>query len=160
MSSSLVRLLRELSGREIDYVVVGGMAAVLQGAPVVTADVDIVHRRSEKNVAKLLELLRELKATFRYDNRGLVPNETHLMGSGHVLLKTSLGPLDVLCEVNEESYEELVDVATEMSLGEGLSVQVVRLEKLIEQKTAANRPKDQMALPTLRATLEELERRK
>jgi hypothetical protein len=46
-----------------------------------------------------------------------------------------------------------------MKLGEQLNAKVVSLEKLIELKVAAGRPKDQMALPTLRATLAEIKRR-
>ncbi len=86
MSGSLLKLLRELSRREIEHVVVAGMAGVLHGAPVVTADVDIVHGRSDENVAKLLSLLTELNATFRNDRRGLKPNASHLQGRDHVLL--------------------------------------------------------------------------
>lgn len=158
MSGSLLRLLRELSRRDIEYVVVGGMAGVLHGAPVVTADVDIVHCRSDENVAKLLTLLTDLNATFRTDSRGLKPNASHLQGHGHVLLVTTLGPLDVLCEVSEENYETLIEDSVEMNLGEGLRCQVVNLAKLITLKESAGRQKDKLALPTLRATLAEKNR--
>jgi len=43
VTGSLLTLLRELSRRNVEYIVVGGMAGVLHGAPVVTADLDIVH---------------------------------------------------------------------------------------------------------------------
>ena len=160
MTGSLLTLLRELSRRNVEYIVVGGMAGVLHGAPVVTADLDIVHRRTQQNVAKLLELLNELQAIFRGDDRRLKPNESHLLGRGHVLLTTTLGQLDVLCEVSEQAYEDLEPFADSMSLGDQLEVKVVGLEKLIELKAAAGRPKDQIALPVLRATLEETKRRR
>jgi len=159
VSGNLLALLRELSQRDIEYIVVGGMAGVLHGAPVVTADLDIVHRRTQENVAKLLVLLGEIDAIFRGDDRRLKPNESHLLGRGHVLLTTKLGQLDVLCEVSEQAYEELEPFAVSMSLGEQLTVRVVGLEKLIELKAAAGRPKDQVALPVLRATLAETKRR-
>ncbi len=159
MSGSLLKLLRELSQREIEYVVVGGMAAVLHGAPVVTADVDIVHRRTPENVNALLEVLRELEARLRFDTRKLFPSEAHLLGHGHILLATSLGPIDLLCEVQGEGYEELLPYAQDLKLGEGLTTKVLGLEKLIEQKMGAGRPKDHMALPILRATLDELKKR-
>lgn len=158
MAGSLLTLLRELTRREIEYVVVGGMAAVLHGAPVVTADVDIVHSRNPANVAKLLELLEELDAVTRYDPRRIRPNESHLTGSGHLLLITTLGPLDLLCEVQNEGYEELLPHTEPLNLGNGLVAKVVSLEKLIEQKSAAGRDKDKMALPILRATLSEKRR--
>lgn len=158
MSGSLLTLLRELSGRNIEYVVVGGMAGVLHGAPVVTADVDIVHNRTDENVEKLLALLSELNATFRHDNRKLKPTASHLQGKGHVLLITSLGPLDVLCEVSDQSYATLISDSVEMDLGKGQRCRVVSLATLIALKEAAGREKDKLALPTLRATLEEKQR--
>jgi len=120
VTGSLLTLLRELSRRNVEYIVVGGMAGVLHGAPVVTADLDIVHRRTQENVAKLLELLNELQAIFRGDDRRLKPNESHLLGRGHVLLTTTLGQLDVLCEVSEQAYEDLEPFADSMSLGDQL----------------------------------------
>lgn len=158
MSGSLLELLRALSRREVEYILVGGMAGVLHGAPIVTADLDIVHRRTEDNVARILGLLESLQATFRGDDRALVPRVSHLMGQGHSLLSTSLGPVDFLCEVQGEGYEELESFSEPLILGQGLSARVLGLEKLIEQKAAAGRPKDQMALPILRATLKEKNR--
>jgi hypothetical protein len=112
------------------------------------------------NVEKLVLLLTELEATFRYDNRGLKPNATHLQGGGPTLMMTKLGALDVLCDVAEQRYEDLVGESVEMDLGAGYHCRVIGLEKLIELKTAAGREKDKMALPTLRATLEERARQK
>ena len=158
MSGSLLTLLRELARREIDFIVVGGMAGVLHGAPVVTADVDIVHRRTDDNVAKLLALLEDINATFRSDSRRLKPNASHLQGKGHILLMTSLGPLDVLCELAGEGYDELVADSVEMDLGRAHRCRVVELKKLILLKELAGREKDKLALPTLRATLAEKQR--
>jgi hypothetical protein len=81
------------------------------------------------------------------------------MGHGHLRLSTRLGPLDVLCELQTEGYEELAPHSETLALGEGLEALVVSLARLIELKQAAGRPKDQLALPILRATLEELRRR-
>ena len=50
------QILERLNDAKVEYIVVGGMAAVLLGAPIVTADVDIVHRRSPENVQRLLEV--------------------------------------------------------------------------------------------------------
>ncbi len=53
----------------MDFIIVGGVCAVLQGVPVTTADLDIVHRRSEENVTKLLAALDALAAQSRLDSR-------------------------------------------------------------------------------------------
>jgi predicted nucleotidyltransferase len=82
------------------------------------------------------------------------------MSSGHQLLVTTHGDLDCLGTVGEgQNYEDLLDRAPELNLGEGLSVRVIDLRTLIELKEKAGRPKDLAALPVLRATLEESLRR-
>ena len=89
------RILETLCRHEVEFVVVGGVAAVLNGAAYMTFDVDVVHRRSSNNVLRLLAALHELNA--RYRNRPeLVPDETHLTSHGHQLLLSTYGPLDVL----------------------------------------------------------------
>jgi hypothetical protein len=147
-------ILERLNDAQVEYIVVGGMAAVLLGAPIVTADVDIVHRRSPENVQRLLQVLRDLDAHARMDlaGRKLAPSEGHLTGHGHINLKTELGPLDVLCEVGDNlGYEELMG-DTERVLVGTLELRVLSLPKLIEVKTVANRPKDRWAIPILIAT--------
>ena len=59
------QLLRRLSGAGVEFIVVGGAAAVLHGAPITTEDLDIVHRRSPENVARLKTLLDGLDAYVR-----------------------------------------------------------------------------------------------
>jgi hypothetical protein len=127
---------------------------------VTTVDLDIVHRRSPENVARLLGVLGDLDATYRHDPRGLRPGESHLASPGHQLLTTTLGDLDCLGTVGEgRSYDDLLASAPEMDLGDGLVVHVIDLRTLIELKEQAGRPKDLAVLPVLRATLAETLRR-
>lgn len=49
----------------IKFILVGGLAAVVQGAPVTTMDVDIVHNRSSENLFKLIAFLKSIDATYR-----------------------------------------------------------------------------------------------
>ncbi len=150
---NLIELLRLLEAAGVEFVVVGGMAGVMQGAPVVTVDIDIVHRRTTENVARLLGVLEGIDARYRSDPRGLAPAKSHLLGPGHQLLGTRLGPLDVLGEVAGGGYEELLGDSVRLRLKEDLSVNVLGLARLIELKRAAGRPKDLAALPVLEATL-------
>ncbi|MGB5547491.1 MAG: hypothetical protein WBM74_13035 [Polyangiales bacterium] len=46
-------LLRHLTKARVEFIIVGGAAAVLHGAPITTEDLDIVHRRTGDNVARL-----------------------------------------------------------------------------------------------------------
>src|SRR5213078_3419415 len=72
-AADLPALLAALCDSGIEFIIVGGVAAVLQGEPITTTDLDIVHRRTPENVARLLEVLHKLDATMRHDmaRRGL-----------------------------------------------------------------------------------------
>jgi hypothetical protein len=153
-------VLRRLAANEVEFIVVGMMAGVLRGAPLLTADLDVVHRRSAENVARLLQVLAGLDAIYRHDPRRLRPGESHLMSPGHQLLVTTYGDLDCLGTIGEgQGYEDLLARAPELDLGEGLKVHVIDLPTLIELKEKAGRPKDLAVLPVLRATLAETLRR-
>jgi len=65
-SASLGEVLEGLLDAGVDFILVGGLAAVIQGAPVTTMDVDVVHSQSPENIARLLSFLKtliELKKT-------------------------------------------------------------------------------------------------
>ena len=89
--------LRVLHRHHVDFIVVGGVCAVLHGAPVDTFDLDIVHSRDTANLDRLLGALDELGAHYR--RRDLKPGRSHLQSPGHQLLDTRFGPLDVLGEI-------------------------------------------------------------
>jgi hypothetical protein len=155
--TDLAGLLAKLCDAGIEFIVVGGAAAVIQGVPITTVDLDIVHRRTPENVARLLDVLLQLDAIMRYDfaRRDLRPTAEMLGGRGQINLSTSLGPLDPLCELGAgQGYEELFQ-HTETVVDEGRTLYVLDLPTLIAVKTAAGRPKDRMVLPLLIATLEE-----
>jgi hypothetical protein len=151
-------LFRELAAERVEFIVVGALAAVLQGAPIVTFDLDILRRRTPENVERLLRVLERLKAVARNDPRRIAPNASHLVGPGHLLLDTTSGDLDILGTIEQSTgYEELLDETIEIEL-EGARVRVLRLERVIRAKEAAGRPKDLAVLPVLRATLELIRR--
>jgi hypothetical protein len=142
-------LLQTLAEYEVDFIVVGMTAGILHGAPVTTVDLDIVHRRTRDNVGRLLTALRSLDAVYRHDARELRPGESHLIGPGHQLLATKLGDLDCLGTIDQErGYDDLVKESVELKLAS------------IDAKERSGRPKDLAALPVLRATLEELSKRR
>ncbi len=149
--------LKALQQAGVNFILVGGLAAVLNGAPVNTYDVDVVHSRRSENVARLLPVLESLDAIYRIQPlRRLRPNASHLVGPGHSNLMTKYGHLDFLGTIGEDlTYEDLLPDSEEMDLGEGLRIRVLKLEKLIEIKEQLNGEKDRAVLPILRRTLEE-----
>ena len=159
-AADLQALLATLADGGVEFIIVGGAAAVMQGAPITTNDLDIVHRRTPENVARLLEVLQQIDARMRYDfaNRGLRPTAEMLAGRGQINLSTSLGPLDPLCELDEgKGYDELL-AHSESVMDQGRLLRLLDLPTLIVVKTKAGRPKDRLVLPILIATMQERDR--
>jgi predicted nucleotidyltransferase len=149
-------ILRILTKHEVKFIVVGGVSAVLQGAPLMTFDVDVVHSRDPQNIDRLLAALTSLDAFYRLGAaRRLRPGPSHLSSPGHQLLATQLGPLDLLGTVGEDrDYNSLLPHTLEVELEE-VRVRVLNLETLIQLKEQAGRDKDLAVLPVLRQTLEQ-----
>jgi hypothetical protein len=154
-AGSFSRILEVLSRHEVEFVVVGGVAAVLHGAPVTTFDLDALVRVEQRNAERLLAALTELDARFR-EHHSLRPTTADVLAGGHLLLMTDAGPLDVLGFIgNKSRYEDVRGEAVRLSLGER-EVPVLGLDELIRQKKAMGRPKDEPAL----RLLEEVARRR
>lgn len=150
-------ILQTLADHGVDFIVIGGVCAVLHGAPVTTFDLDLVHSRAPENLDRLLMALQALDAYYRgQGDRRLRPTLSFLASDGHHLLMTSNGPLDLLGTITRQrNYDDLLPHSVELQLKEGLRVRLLDLETLIATKEETGRDKDKAALPILRRTLEE-----
>jgi hypothetical protein len=153
-SPNLESLLATLASSDVEFIVVGLLAAVAQGAPVTTHDLDIVHRRTPENVARLVDILvNRLDARYRGHPEVLRPTVEILSGIGHSLLQTSAGPLDVLGAIEGgRDYEALLPDSRRIEIS-GHALHVLDLATLIDLKRGSTRLKDQMVLPVLEETL-------
>lgn len=151
---SILRILRQ---KEVDFIVVGGVSGVLQGAPITTFDLDIVHSRDPENIERLIAALEPLGARYRTPGaKEIKPERSHLQSPGHQLLMTRGGPLDLLGTIGHgHGYDDLIDQTTEMEIGKGLRIRVLKLETLIKVKEETAGEKDKAALIILRRTLQE-----
>lgn len=155
---ALVDIVRSLVEREVEFIVVGGLAAVLQGVPVNTLDIDVVYRRTPENIERLLSSLVDIGAIFRDDTRRIPPNHSHLESRGHKLLETRHGPLDLLGTIEDATgFEELVRDSEWLEIA-GMRVRVITLERLVQVKRSLNRPKDRAMLMLIEATIAEKRR--
>src|SRR5262245_14831862 len=125
-------ILETFTRHGVEFIVVGGVCAVLHGAPLSTFDLDIVHSRTAQNVNRLLAALKDLDADYREQPaRRLTPRSSHLMSTGHNLLTTRFGHLDVLGTIGAgHGYEDLVLRTTDLELTEGLKVRLLDLASL------------------------------
>jgi len=154
------RILRELCREQVEFIVVGGLGAVLHGAPIVTRDLDIVQRRTPANVDRLVRALDRLGARYRTSpGVRIAPLRPELERDGHHLFITDAGALDVLGRIHGGlGYEELAPRAVTLEL-DGAKILVQDLEGYIAIKEALGSEKDRAQLPVLRRTLEEIRRK-
>ena len=147
-------LIETLTRHGVEFVVIGGIASVLQGAPYTTFDLDIVYARSEENLDRLEAALAELEAEIHDPtDRRLAPSRSLLTTPGPKLLRTRYGRLDLLGQLDEATDWEQLLADTEAMPFHQHQLRVLRLERVIEQKERLGRDKDCAALPLLRATL-------
>jgi predicted nucleotidyltransferase len=120
IQTQIREILQILCTHRVEFIIVGGAAAQLQGAPISTFDLDILYARSEENIERLQAALAEMEAEFRGDiaDRHLKPNASHLRSSGHKLLKTRLGQLDVLATIEDTTtYDDVLADVERLDLG-------------------------------------------
>lgn len=144
----------------VDFIIVGGVAAVLNGAPLSTFDLDLVHSRTPENLDRLMGALVTLDAHYRdQTNRKLPPARDLLAGDGHNLMATKLGPVDLLGTIGKgRTFERLLPETIEQTLAE-FPIRVLSLAALIQIKEETARDKDRAVLALLRRTLEEKRKR-
>lgn len=150
-------LVRALVEANVEFIVIGGVAAILHGVSRVTSDLDISSPLDRDNLQRLLNALaphRPVHAT-RPDLKLLDEPLERLMTFRLLLIETTLGRLDVLPRVEPiGDYGALQTV--EMTLA-GHAVRVIERQQLITVKESLSRPKDREVALELRA-IEERER--
>lgn len=148
--AELAELLVLLLDSSVEFVLVGGGAAVIHGAPVTTQDIDIVHNRESANVDRLLRVLADLDArVVDPAGRNLKPERQALSGPGQSLLRTRLGRVDALGALHDgRGYEELVATAETVDF-DGRPLRIIDLQTLIAIKAGTGRAKDRLVLPVL-----------
>lgn len=143
------RLLRALVEHEVEFCVIGAIAASLQGNPATTLDLDVMPRRDLENADRLASAINGLGAR-RPDGTECELEGADFLGWQSQRFETDAGPLDVVPQAAAIGGFE--DVATiELTLGD-LSIRAITLDEVIVSKEKLGRPKDTAALPALYAT--------
>jgi predicted nucleotidyltransferase len=150
------RLLELLRNADVEFIIVGGVAGIAHGLARFTKDVDVVYRRTDENIARIVRALADHSPYLRGAPQGLpfVWDERTIHQGLNFTLDTDLGELDLLGEIAGGGYAELLPHSDELTIY-GLKCHCLKLEKLIEVKRAAGRPRDFEAIAELEALREE-----
>jgi hypothetical protein len=135
----------------VDFVVVGGVAVVVQASPRFTRDLDICCATDTPNLKRLGALLVSLEARLRGvdDDVPFAPDALTLRRAQMLTLTTREGDLDLLVDPpGSPSYSSLRRRADVVELA-GALVRIASLEDLIEMKRAAGRPQDEIDIASL-----------
>ena len=151
-------LLRSLESAEVEFILIGGLAATIYGSPYVTTDADIVPSRGHENLNRLASVLKSLDARVRTEG---VPNGLPFDATGPLLegveilnLMTRHGNLGLtFVPSGTQGFADLSKNARTITI-HGVSIRVASLADVIRSKEAANRERDRLVLPTLRKLLD------
>lgn len=158
----VARLLDTLERHQVEYLLVGGVAAIAYGAVRPTVDLDCLARRGALNLSRLASAMRELNARLRVGGLSdeeatalRTPVDADLLGRMEISTwRTDAGEFDVLTDIpavdgHRLHYDELIGRAETLQV-HGAVVRVAALDDVIASKEWADRPKDHEALSELR----------
>ena len=135
------RLLCSLLKHKVRFMIVGLSAATLQGAPVVTQDVDLWFESLGEE--KISRALKEVGAAYVPPS---MANPPMLAGRGAELF-------DVVIRMDGlGSFADEFENTVEIPLGR-YKLKALALDRILASKLAANRPKDRLSIPVLRDAL-------
>lgn len=147
-----VPLLRHLSERGVEHIIIGGFAVIAHGHVRPSKDLDIVPEPSRENLERLATALLDINAADaevgEFDPSELAMSATRiddLMQGGNFPLNTDLGDLDIMQWASGIESDDLYVELSQRSLDgnlEGIPVRVCSLEHLRAMKQAAGRPQD------------------
>lgn len=154
-------LLRRLSEGGVDFVVIGGVAVILQASPRFTKDLDICYASGQENLDRLGAVLIRLGAKLRAADEDLpfVPDGRTLRQTQILTLVTADGGIDLLVDPDgSPGYAALRRKASEVDV-DGIVVRVASIEDLIAMKRAAGRPQDVVDIESLEIARRRLRRK-
>lgn len=157
--TQLERLLSALHEAQVEFIVVGGVAARAHGSSRLTDDLDISYARSPANLARIVAALAPFNPYLRGAPPGL-PFEWSvgtLRAGLNFTLTTSTGAIDLLGEITGGGgYDDLLPHTLTITIF-GHDVQLLDLPWLVRVKRAAGRPKDLEVIAELEALQEEID---
>jgi len=149
------QVIRSLREHEVEFIIIGASAAIAQGAPIGTIDLDLGYRRTRENIRRLVAALKPFHPRLRgVDDSVPFSFSVDTIRKGcNFTFVTDAGDLDLLGHITGlGDYDAMTTNAISLRMF-GRSVLVMDLEDVIRSKRAAGRAKDKAALPVLEETL-------
>ena len=149
----LIQILKRLQDGGLEFVLVGGMAAIVHGSGLVTRDVDIAAVLDDEGIRKIVDALKGLNPRWSQRPDKLIPvdDPEKFKGFRNLYITTDWGTLDVLGEVaGVGTFDDVKKHSAEIDVG-GLRCRVLNIETLIASKLAVGREKDRLWVDHLRA---------
>lgn len=154
--NDLNQLIQRLCDADIEFVIVGGFAAMLHGSSLVTRDLDVCAVLTAENVHKLRLAFEDVHPAHRLTAQKLsfLDNPEPGVEVHNLYLRTDIGPLDVLGSIlGVGEFQRVHEQSSEIELF-GRHCRVISLDDLIRAKEALGREKDLLAAKELRAIRE------
>lgn len=154
MRKTLREIVAGLTRHRVDYVLIGGLAAVAWQSPYPTQDIDICPSKDSDNLARLASALTELRArrVTDLDPEGVEVEITKsfLQSANELAFMTPFGPIDlVFVPMGTKGYEDLVREAVKDKLFDR-PILVASRSDVVRMKDARGLPKDRLVVDLLR----------
>ncbi|MGB1110091.1 MAG: nucleotidyltransferase [Gammaproteobacteria bacterium] len=154
--TELNRLLQRLCEADVEFVIVGGFAAMLHGSSLLTRNLDVCCLLTDGEIDKLRQAFKDLNPVHRFTPQRLSFLENPRPGEPirNIYLQTDLGPINFLGSIaGVGGYNEVREHSTVFNLF-GHKVFVIGIDDLLRGKETLGREKDLLAVKELRAIIE------
>jgi hypothetical protein len=153
---NLKRALAVMCDAEVEFVVVGGVAATIHGSAHATYDLDVCYSRTKGNLTRLKSALEPYRPRPRGFPKELpfIWDEATLRNNSVLTLQSDLGNIDLLAEIAGLGTYEQVKAHSQIVDMLDRQIAVLNLPGLIRAKRAAGREKDLSIIPELESLLE------
>jgi hypothetical protein len=148
----LTQLLAKLIEADVEFVLVGGLAASIHGSSLTTRDVDVCCRFTEANLMRIQRALESLRPVHRMrPDLPLALTPEQCASLKNLYIKTDLGILDCLGAVlGVGDFDEVARHCTAIELPIGM-IRILDIDTLITAKEAMGRPHDLITIEQLKA---------
>lgn len=148
--------IKALTEANVEFVIIGGVAISVHSSGYVTKDLNFCYLRTTENLKKIVSAFAQFRPRLRGfpDDLPFVWDERTLQKGTNFTLKTTIGDMDMLGEVDGVGNFEAVKKESVLAKIYECEVSILTIEGLIKAKRAAGRTKDLLVLPELEALRE------